>query len=152
MLYISYIAPIVSSPHPLLASLKAIARGFFVLFHTGEWSPLTIYPHLNLLHSHFLLPHNTPHPHCTYFTVLSFVISVFKLNVQRGFWKYPHCGYSLLWSTQSLSLLSLTSLPSTTPHFSTAFNKNLHHLPLQMFYDTTDVYHSLFLSHFPWIP
>jgi hypothetical protein len=29
--------------------LKAIARGFFVLFHIDIWSPSTIFPHLHLL-------------------------------------------------------------------------------------------------------
>jgi hypothetical protein len=33
-LYISYIAPIVSPLNPLSAPHKAIARGFFILFHT----------------------------------------------------------------------------------------------------------------------
>jgi hypothetical protein len=32
ILYIGYIAPIVSPPHPLPAPLKMIARGFFVPF------------------------------------------------------------------------------------------------------------------------
>jgi hypothetical protein len=41
--------------------LKAIARGFFVLFHIGLWSPPIIYPHLNLLHSHFPIPQVPPH-------------------------------------------------------------------------------------------
>jgi hypothetical protein len=35
ILYISYIAPIISPPQPLLALLKAIARGFLVLFCIG---------------------------------------------------------------------------------------------------------------------
>jgi hypothetical protein len=34
---------------------------------------------------------------------------------------YAHFGYTLLWSVQSLPLLSLTPLPPT-PSFSTAFN------------------------------
>jgi hypothetical protein len=51
ILYINYIAPIVSSSQPLPTLLKAIARDFFVLFHVGICSPLAIYPHLNLLHS-----------------------------------------------------------------------------------------------------
>jgi hypothetical protein len=47
------------------STLKAIARGLFVLFHISIWSPSTIYPHLNLLHS------PTPDTHCTYFTGVS---------------------------------------------------------------------------------
>jgi hypothetical protein len=39
--------------NPLLAPLKTIAGGFFVLFHIGMWSPSTIYPHH---HSPFLFP------------------------------------------------------------------------------------------------
>jgi hypothetical protein len=35
ILYIIYIAPIDSPPHPLFTPLKAIARGFLVLFHIG---------------------------------------------------------------------------------------------------------------------
>jgi hypothetical protein len=35
----------------LLTPLKAIARGFFVLFHIGIWSPSVIHCHLNLLPS-----------------------------------------------------------------------------------------------------
>jgi hypothetical protein len=38
-LYIIYIAPIVSPSHPLPTTLKAIARGFFVLFHMHMQSP-----------------------------------------------------------------------------------------------------------------
>jgi hypothetical protein len=34
---------------PLPTPLKAIARGFLVLFHIGIWSPSAIYRHLNLL-------------------------------------------------------------------------------------------------------
>jgi hypothetical protein len=44
---------------PLPVSLKTIARGFFVLFHVSIWSPSTIYPHLNFLHSPFH-PHKYP--------------------------------------------------------------------------------------------
>jgi hypothetical protein len=44
-------SPLPLSPFPTLP--KAIARGFLVLFHIGIWSPSTIYPHLNLLHSPF---------------------------------------------------------------------------------------------------
>jgi hypothetical protein len=43
-------------PHPLPASLKAIARIFIVLFHISIWNPLTIFPHLNLFHSPSFLP------------------------------------------------------------------------------------------------
>jgi hypothetical protein len=32
---ISYIVPIICPLHPLPAPLKAITRGFFVLFHVG---------------------------------------------------------------------------------------------------------------------
>jgi hypothetical protein len=35
IVYIIYIAPIVSPSHPLPTPLKAIARGFLVLFHIG---------------------------------------------------------------------------------------------------------------------
>jgi hypothetical protein len=36
---------------PLPATLKAIARGLFILFHISIWNPSTIHPHLNLFHS-----------------------------------------------------------------------------------------------------
>jgi hypothetical protein len=119
MLYISYITPIVSSPQPLSTPLKAIARGFFVLFHIGIWSPSTIHPHLNLFHSpssFLLVPTLT---YCTYFTVLSFLINI-SVDVQRGFLMYPCCEIILLWSVQPLPLLFLTPLP-LTPHFLTPF-------------------------------
>jgi hypothetical protein len=49
--------PPLSLPLNLLPTpLKAIARGFVVLFHVGIWSPSTIYGHLNLLPSFSLLP------------------------------------------------------------------------------------------------
>jgi hypothetical protein len=35
ILYIIYIAPIATPPNPLPTPLKAIARGFLVLFHIG---------------------------------------------------------------------------------------------------------------------
>jgi hypothetical protein len=45
----------------------------------------------------FTLPFpQVPPPHCTYFTVLHFIINI-EVNVQRGFLVYPCCGYTLLW-------------------------------------------------------
>jgi hypothetical protein len=58
ILYIIYIVPIVLPLSLLPTSLKAIARGFRVLFHIGIWSPSTIYRHF--LHppcSHYYPPH-----------------------------------------------------------------------------------------------
>jgi hypothetical protein len=76
-----------------------------------------LFPHLNLLHSPFLLPQAPPHTHCTYFTVLCFVIN-FKGNVQRGFSVYPCCD-PWVCSTSSIAL----SYPfPPIPHYSTAFN------------------------------
>jgi hypothetical protein len=89
-------------PKPLYSPLKAITRSFIVLFHVSIWSPSTIFPHLHLFHSPSSLP-QTPltHMYWTYFAVLSFIIS-FKVNVQRGFSKYPYCEYTSLWSVQPL--------------------------------------------------
>jgi hypothetical protein len=49
MLYTIYIAPIVAPPQPLPTALKAIARGFLVV-----WCQSAIYRHLNLLPSPLL--------------------------------------------------------------------------------------------------
>jgi hypothetical protein len=43
--------PSPSHPDLLFAPLHAITRGFTVLFCISIWSPSTIYPHLNPLHS-----------------------------------------------------------------------------------------------------
>jgi hypothetical protein len=74
-LYISYITPIMSPLNPFPTPLKAISRSFFVPFHRSIWSPSIIHHHLNLLCSSFLLL-VVPPTHCTYFTVLSFVINI----------------------------------------------------------------------------
>jgi hypothetical protein len=56
ILYISYITPWSLPLNLLPASLRAIARGFFIVFHIGTSCPSIIYCHLNLL--------NLPsHPH-----------------------------------------------------------------------------------------
>jgi hypothetical protein len=45
-------SPLLSLPlNPIPTLLKTITRGFFVLLHVGMWSPSTIFPYLNLLHS-----------------------------------------------------------------------------------------------------
>jgi hypothetical protein len=56
VLYIISIAPITSPTQPPPTPLKAIARGFLVLFHIGIWSPSTTYHHLNLLPSPYPSP------------------------------------------------------------------------------------------------
>jgi hypothetical protein len=112
ILYIIYMAPIVSPPLPFPTPLKAIARGFLVLFHIGIWSPPTIYHHLNLLSSPSLLSIYPPSPegtHCAYFIVLVFIINMW-IDVQSSVSMYALCGCALLWSVQSLRLLSLISL------------------------------------------
>jgi hypothetical protein len=102
ILHIIYISPIFSPSQPLPTILKAIARGFLVLFHTGIWSPSTIYCHFNFLHSPLPLPLvPPPHTHCTYFRVLVFVISIY-VTVQRDVSLCAHCGCILLWSIQHL--------------------------------------------------
>jgi hypothetical protein len=80
ILYTSYIASIISPLSPFPIPLKAIARGFLVLFHIGLWSPSTIYCHLNLLPSP---PPLTSSPHCACFTILFFAINIW-VDVQRG--------------------------------------------------------------------
>jgi hypothetical protein len=49
-------------------------------------------------------------PHCTYFTILSFIFNS-KVSVSKYFSMYPSCEYTVLWSVQPLPLLSL-SLPA----------------------------------------
>jgi hypothetical protein len=104
ILYSSCITPIISSPQP---PLKAIARGFFVLFHIGTRSPSTICYHFNLPHSPSL---STWTPlHCTYFTILSFVINN-EVDTQRGLSKYHCCGKTFFfYSFQYTSLYLLLS-------------------------------------------
>jgi hypothetical protein len=79
ILYIIYIAPIISPSNPTLP-IEAIARGFLVLFHIGIWSLSTIYHQLNLLPSSTTLPltptpTHTSHTDCAYFTLLVFIIN-----------------------------------------------------------------------------
>jgi hypothetical protein len=56
--------------------LKAIARGFFVLFHVSIWSPSTIFPHLHLLHS---TPSPTSAPHTVPILQSCLSLLIFKL-------------------------------------------------------------------------
>jgi hypothetical protein len=133
-LHCPHCLPLNSLPAPL----KAIARSFLVLINIGIWTPSTIYCHLNLL------PSPSPYPpHCTYFAV----------DVERGVSMYGHCGYTLLWSIQSLPLLSLTPLPPN-PHFSTAFSiyPYIFYLHILRYAILLMLYHSLFLSLFPEFP
>jgi hypothetical protein len=96
ILYIGYITPTYHLSLPQLPphTTKAVARDFFVLVSISIWNPSTIFPHLNLLHSPFPF-HKYPPTHCTYFTVLSFVINI-QVDVQKGFSVYPCCEYTLL--------------------------------------------------------
>jgi hypothetical protein len=66
---------------------------------------------------------------------------------------YSSCGYTLLWSIQSLPLLSLTSLPPTQ-HLLTAFSTYPYILCLHILCFTIllMLYHSRFLSLFPLVP
>jgi hypothetical protein len=66
LLYIGEITALSRPLNPLPAPLKAIARGFVVLFHTDIWSPSTIFPHLNLFHlpSLPIVPHPAPISQC----------------------------------------------------------------------------------------
>jgi hypothetical protein len=65
---------------------------------------------------------------------------------------YALCGCALLWSIQSLQILSLTPLPPTL-HFSTTFNTHPYILCLHILWYAIllMLYHSLFLwnSFFP---
>jgi hypothetical protein len=112
---------LVRSPAPSLplnalpSPRKAIARGFFVLFHIGVWSP-----HLILLYSPFSLPQVPPQTHIV--PILQYCFSLLICEwCSKEFLMYPHCGYKLLWSIQPLPLLSLSPL-SSIYSFSTAFN------------------------------
>jgi hypothetical protein len=74
ILYISYIALIVSPPQPPPLSLKAIARGFFVLFHMIYEVHLTYTVALISIHTS---PSSIPsHTHCTCFIVRFFIINI----------------------------------------------------------------------------
>jgi hypothetical protein len=117
-LYCTLVTLPLSSLPLTLSQGWVIARNFLILFHIGIWSSSTVYYHLNILHSASPFP-LVPHPPKD-FTILFFVINIW-IDVQRGVSMYAHCGYTLLWSVQSLPLLSLTPLPPTL-HFSNAFN------------------------------
>jgi hypothetical protein len=69
--------------------------------------------------SYFLLYHDYSILLCWIFLVLDILLLLqcacvvkrkrdYKVNVQRGFLKYPQCEYTLLWSFQPLPLFSLT--------------------------------------------
>jgi hypothetical protein len=152
ILYISYIAPPSSLPFGSLPTpLKAIARGFLVLFHIGIWNLSTIFHHLNLLPSlsPLLL---VPFPqHYTYFIVV-----VFDTNLSRcskgclnvcPLWV---C-FTLVRSTPSITLPYLfTSHP---PFFIIFQYISLYPLPSYlMFMILLLLYHSIFLSLFSWVP
>jgi hypothetical protein len=70
IVYISYIDSIICPLNPLPASLKAIARGFFVLVHVGYMKFINHIP--SPQSPSLTLPPLTssPLPHCTYFIVL----------------------------------------------------------------------------------
>jgi hypothetical protein len=63
-----------------------------------------------------------PPTHCTYFIVLSLLISK---SMFRGFSMYSYCEYTLLWSIQPLPLLSFT--PSIPP---TQFRQHSRHVAM----------------------
>jgi hypothetical protein len=63
----------------LPAPLKALARGFSVLFHTSIWSSSTVYHHLNLL-IHLPLPLLPPHPYTVPILQSSLLLLIFKLK------------------------------------------------------------------------
>jgi hypothetical protein len=107
--YIIYVAPI-TSPHqpPSPPHLRAIARGFFVLFYMGMWSPSTIYATvISFIH---LLPSLVPpHTHCNYFIVLWFLI--FKLMFKGVSQCILNVGIFFFGSFNAIHC-SLTPLPS----------------------------------------
>jgi hypothetical protein len=144
ILYIICIVPVVSFLSPLPTPLKAIAKGFLVLFHIGIWNPSTIYCHLNLLPSPSSLPVvHSPH-HCAYVTVLIFIINIW-VDFQRGVSVYAHCGCALFWAVQFLLIFSLTPLPHI-PNFSPAFNTHAYILCLHILWYAIllVLYHSVF--------
>jgi hypothetical protein len=75
ILYVIYITPSSLPLSPFPNPLKAIARGFLVLFHIDIQNPSTIYCHLNLLPSPSLLSLVLP-PHSSYFIDLVFIINI----------------------------------------------------------------------------
>jgi hypothetical protein len=121
--------------NPVSIPLKAIARGFFVLFHISICSPSTIYPYLNLLHSSSLFPLVPPNTVPILQSCLSLLTfkSVFK-------------GVS-----QNIPIVSILFFHTFNPfHYSplllyfqpSFFNSfqytSLYPLPSQMFYNITD--------------
>jgi hypothetical protein len=150
--HISYITPIVSLPQPPPIPLKAIARGFFVLSHICIWSPSTIYPHLNLLHSPFPLP--LVHPTHTVPNLQSCLsLLIFKLIYDGVSQCIPTVGilYFGLLNPFHYSPLSLYLL---LPIFNSFQYTTLYPLPSQMLCLTIllMLYYSLFLSLFPQVP
>jgi hypothetical protein len=147
ILYISYII----SLNLFLTPFKAIARGFLVLFHIGIWSLSTIYHHLNLLCSPFPLP-LVCSLHCTYLqSCLSLLI--FKLMSRGVSQHFPTLGILYFGPFNPFHYSPLPIyLPS--PCFNSFQYTSLYPLPSQMLYSTilVMIYHSLFVSLFPWVP
>jgi hypothetical protein len=128
---------------PLLTSLKAIARDFFVLFHISIWSPSAIYCHLHLLLSPFpLLLLSPTHPVPILQSCL--LLLIFKLMFKCVSQSMPTMGifYFGLFNSCHYSSLPLSS----PPPFSTSFTTHPYIFYLHILYFTTllMLYHSLF--------
>jgi hypothetical protein len=115
---IGYITCIVFPSNPLPSPLKAIARGYIVLFCVSLWSASTVFPHLNILDS--------PSPSYQYplhtVPILHYCLS---LLISKSMFK------GVSWCIPAVSILyfcpfipvhsSILPLPSRLP-FSAAFN------------------------------
>jgi hypothetical protein len=127
---IGYITCIVFPSNPLPSPLKAIARGYIVLFCVSLWSASTVFPHLNILDS--------PSPSYQYplhtVPILHYCLS---LLISKSMFK------GVSWCIPAVSILyfcpfipvhsSILPLPSRLPFFSSFQYISLYPLPSQMF-------------------
>jgi hypothetical protein len=87
ILYISFVVPIIC-PLPHLKKLQEIFLFYFLQLYEIH-QPYTLIL-ISIVHPP---PFHLYPPHCTYFTVMFFIINIW-VDVQRGFSMYPCCGYT----------------------------------------------------------
>jgi hypothetical protein len=142
-----HLFPVNSLPAPL----KAIARGFLVLFHIGIGSPSTIYHHLNLLPSPSPHPQVPPYTHTHTLPILQswFLLHIFKLMFKAVSQCMPTV--SIFYFTFNLPITLPFPFTSHPLFFSSFQYTSLHPLPSHlMLCDITDALSFSFL--FPLSP